>query len=45
MQTLIQENELELAKQIGKRHTFAIISHSGAGKMTLTVKLLLIHQY
>jgi len=31
----------ELIEQIGKRRTFAIISHPDAGKTTLTEKLLL----
>ena len=31
----------ELQEQIGKRRTFAIISHPDAGKTTLTEKLLL----
>lgn len=34
-------NMTELATQIGKRRTFAIISHPDAGKTTLTEKLLL----
>ena len=32
---------VELAREIGKRRTFAIISHPDAGKTTLTEKLLL----
>ena len=31
----------ELAENVGKRRTFAIISHPDAGKTTLTEKLLL----
>ena len=34
-------SETDLAKEIGKRRTFAIISHPDAGKTTLTEKLLL----
>lgn len=33
--------EIQLREQIGKRRTFAIISHPDAGKTTLTEKLLL----
>ncbi|MEO6319114.1 MAG: GTP-binding protein, partial [Polaromonas sp.] len=31
----------EIAKQVKRRRTFAIISHPDAGKTTLTEKLLL----
>ncbi|GGX58769.1 peptide chain release factor 3 [Saccharospirillum salsuginis] len=31
----------QLAKEVGKRHTFAIISHPDAGKTTITEKVLL----
>jgi peptide chain release factor 3 len=34
-------SNVELAREIGKRRTFAIISHPDAGKTTLTEKLLL----
>ena len=37
----MQGNELELVREVGKRRTFAIISHPDAGKTTLTEKLLL----
>jgi peptide chain release factor 3 len=33
--------ELDLAKAVEQRRTFAIISHPDAGKTTLTEKLLL----
>ncbi len=37
---MLQDNELK--KEVGRRRTFAIISHPDAGKTTLTEKLLLL---
>ncbi|HET6629939.1 MAG TPA: peptide chain release factor 3 [Woeseiaceae bacterium] len=38
---LVERSEKALAAEIGRRRTFAIISHPDAGKTTLTEKLLL----
>lgn len=40
-ETIETIDEADLAEEIGKRRTFAIISHPDAGKTTLTEKLLL----
>jgi peptide chain release factor 3 len=41
MMILAQDQQTNFAEQIGRRRTFAIISHPDAGKTTLTEKLLL----
>ena len=37
----VPPKDTPLAREIGRRQTFAIISHPDAGKTTLTEKLLL----